>query len=132
MRVLAVATAAKAAELNTLLFDACNGDTFQSGLVPAGSPPGTAPTHYWSSWPEHQFTFLAAARRAGKVTADQVQARGDRTAAAFTGFLTFRYDDDLNLERVLAKLGLQRSDVPYIPPEPVNTDVDPVVASPQR
>jgi hypothetical protein len=132
MRIMAVAEAAIAQELNALLQDACNGDTFQAGLVPAAAKPGTTPTHYWATWPEHQFGFLAAARQAGKVTDTQITARTDRTTATFNGLMVFRFDDTLNHERVLAKLRRKRSDVPYIPPERDNTPVDEVVASPER
>ena len=127
--VVVVATAEQAAVLNDALRDANNGDAFQAGLVPAGSKPGTAPTHYHSSWGEDQWQFLATLRTAGKLAEPQARLRTDRTTAkiADNGVLAFAAGDSFDFGKLLARLGLEPADASDPPLEVVAGDIDAVV-----
>lgn len=104
-RLLIVVPASEQAAANTRAkeVDTAGGErTFTAGLVPVGSPSGTAPSHYWCGWTVTQAEF------------DAIRSRLDTAALRKKGIRI--YDAATwTPEAVLADLGLAQLAMP--PPE---------------
>lgn len=107
-RVILVVTATDRAQANAdaqTAVPGCGPDTFTAGLVPAGSPPGTAPTHYWCSW---QVTPTEAAALADRFGRGNTRGRGFHLGVAGDVPQIIAGEEEQPLGEILVELSLSR------------------------